>query len=121
MNNDKKLKNIIDALAQHQDNSAVEVLEEIGTNSSSDEVRRLTAKALIERNSHDSLSVLILKKGKGVNDLSTSVAMSTINEILSLKDKTEVIKVLDEAQDSNEDESIKETARSIKALMAFSA
>lgn len=117
---DKILGNIIEALSKHQDNAAVGVLEDVGTNCPNDEIRRLTAKALIDRNTRDSLAVVIQKKGKGINDLNTSVAMSTINELLALKDKSEVIKVLEEVEASVEDESIKETARSVKALMAFS-
>lgn len=117
---DKILSNIIEALSKHQDNAAVGVLEDVGTNCPNDEIRRLTAKALIDRNTRDSLSVVIQKKGKGINDLNTSVAMSTINELLALKDKSEVLKVLEEVEASVEDESIKETARSVKALMAFS-
>lgn len=124
MNNNKKddkiLSNIIEALSKHQDNAAVGVLEDVGTNCPNDEIRRLTAKALIDRNTRDSLTVVIQKKGKGINDLNTSVAMSTINELLALKDKSEVIKVLEEVEANVEDESIKETARSVKALMAFS-
>jgi hypothetical protein len=116
----KILSNIIEALSKHQDSAAVGVLEDVGTNCPNDEIRRLTAKALIDRNTYDSLSVVIHKKGKGINDLNTSVAMSAINELLALKDKSEVIKVLEEAEAKIEDEAIKETARSVKALMAFS-
>lgn len=120
MNDSKKINNIIEALSKHEDTSAVGVLREVGTNCSDDEVRRLTAKALVNRNSRESLSVVILEKGKGVNDLSTNVAMSTINEILSLKNKEEAFKILSEAEENHEDENVKETARSVKALMAFS-
>lgn len=119
MNRDKKLNNIIEALSKHNDPESVSVLEEIGTNCVDDEVRRLTAKALINRNTGDSLNIVISKPGKGINDLSTSVAMSSINELLALKDKTEALKVLNEAEENNENESIKETARSVKALMNF--
>lgn len=119
MNNDRKLNNIIEALSQHENESAVAVLGKIGTNCPDDEVRRLTAKALINRNTNDSLSVVITNSGKGINDLSTNVAMSTINELLSLKDKSRALKVLDEAETTSEDENVKETARSVKALMAF--
>ena len=120
MKNDKKLSNIIEALSRHQDPEAMVVLEEVGTNCPDDEVRRLTAKALIKKNTRDSLSLVIVNKGKGINDLSTNVAMGTINELLSIKDKSEVLKVLSDAEENHSDESIKETARSIKALMAFS-
>lgn len=120
MNNDKKLHNIINALSHHEDESAIAVLGKIGTNCPDDEVRRLTAKALVGRNTEDALSVVITSPGKGINDLSTNVAMSTINEILALKDKENALKVLDEAVEKSEDENVKETARSVKALMVFS-
>jgi len=120
MNKDKELNYIIEALSRHEDNSAVGVLERVGTNCEDDEVRRLTARALIKRNSHESLSVAILEKGKGVNDLSTNVAMGAINEILSLEEKDEALKVLTEAEDEKYEDCIRETARSIRALMAFS-
>ena len=120
MSEDKKLKNVIDTLGQHEDNAAVGVLERIGTNCEDDEVRILTAQALVNRNSFDSLSVVIAKPGKGINDLNTSVAMSTINSILALENKEEVFKVLEVTEKTSEDEKIKETARSVKALMAFS-
>ena len=53
MNNNKKLSNIIDALAHHEDQSSIEVLERVGTNCPDDEVRSLTAKALISKNTRD--------------------------------------------------------------------
>jgi len=120
MKNDRKLNNVIDALAEHEDPSAVEVLNEVGTNCADDEVRRLTAKALIKRNSQDSLSIVICNKGKGVNDLSANVAMSSINELLALKDKSKAMELLSETEESHEDASVRETARSLKALMSFS-
>lgn len=120
MNNEKKLKNIIEALEKHDNNSAVGVLERVGTNSSLDEVRRLTAKALANRNTEDALSVIITNSGKGINDLSTTVAMSTINELLALKDKSKALKILSDTEENHENENVKETARALKALMMFS-
>lgn len=120
MNNSKRLSNVIEALSRHEDESAIKVLERLGTNCSDDEVRRLTAKALIKRNSQESLSVVITEKGKGINDLSTNVAMSAINELLSLEDKSQALAVLSRVEGNDIDESVKETARSVKALMAFS-
>ena len=120
MKSETRLSNIIEALSRHENEAAEEVLERIGTNCDNDEVRRVTAKALVHRNTYNSLAIVINKKGKGVNDLSTSVAMSTINEILSLKDTEQVLKVLAEAEENNSDEIIRETARSVKALIAFS-
>lgn len=46
--------------------------------------------------------------------------MSTINEILSLKDKSEVIKILDDTINMHSDEAVKENARSVKSLLALS-
>lgn len=120
MNNDKKINNIIEALSKHEDNSAIEVLEELGTNCSDDEIRGMTAKALVNRNSEESLAVVIAQSGKGINDLSTNVAMSTINQLLALGNKETALKVLEQTEASNEDERVRETARSVKALMAFS-
>ena len=120
MSNNKNLKKIIEALEKHEDSSAIGVLEEVGTNSSNDEVRRLTAKALVNKNTRDSLAIVISYTGKGINDLNTNVAMSTINEVLCLKDKDEALKMLTETQETHEDENVKETARSVRALMAFS-
>lgn len=120
MNNTKKIQNVIESIARDQSSEAVSVLEEIGTNCSNDEVRRLTAKALINRNTSDALAVVISNSGKGINDLSTNVAMSSINELLSLGDKTEALSVLNNAEETHEDENVRETARSVKALMSFS-
>jgi len=119
MKKEKRLTNILEALSKHEDVSAEEVLERIGTNCADDEVRRMTAKALVNRNTYNSLSIVVTKKGKGINDLNTGVAMSTINEILGLKDSEEVLKVLKDAEENNPDEIVKETARSVKALIAF--
>jgi len=120
MNLDRNLKKIINALRDNKDESAVEVLDRIGTNCSEDEVRRLTAKALVERNTNSSLAIVISEVGKGINDLSTNVAMSTINEILSLKDKERALEILIQTEQNNEDMNVKETARSVKALVEFS-
>ena len=69
---------------------------------------------------HDSLNVVISNKGKGINDMSTVVAMSTINELLSLNDKTEAIKILEDTVENHSDEEVRDNARSVKALMALS-
>ena len=116
----KKLNNIIEALSKHDDPSSIGVLERLGTNCENDNVRRLTAKALISKNAHDSLAVVISEKGKGINDLSTNVAMSAINELLLLKDKAEAVKILTDTQEQHSDEEVRETARSVKALMDLS-
>lgn len=116
-----RVSEIIDSLVINPNPDSVGVLEEIGTNSSIDEVRELTSRALVKRNEQDSLSVVIENRGKGINDLSTVVAMSTINELLSLEDKQVAMGVLENAI-SNEsyEEEIRENARSVKALMALS-
>ncbi len=116
----KNVIEIIDALREHKDNNSIRVLEEIGTNSPDNEVREYTSRALVKKNIHDSLKIVIINKGKGINDMSPSVAMSTINEILALKDKTEVIKILDDTINMHSDETVKENARSVKSLLALS-
>src|SRR5574344_2128541 len=112
-----KLTNIVEALAMHDSPDALEVLERVGTNCAIDDVRRLISRVLVRKNTPESLAIVISKKGKGINDLSTSVAMSTINELLSLEDKTTAIKVLAETQKSAEDDELKDTASSVKTLM----
>ena len=116
----KNVSNIIESLGNHKDPESVQVLEEIGTNSSLDVIREMTSRALVKKNNHESLSVVITNKGKGINDLSTMVAMSTINELLGLKDKTEAIKILADTVEKHSDEEVRDNARSVKALMALS-
>lgn len=119
--NFNRVTDIIDSLTINPNPEAVAVLEEIGTNSSIDEVREMTAKALVKRNEPASLAVVISQKGKGVNDMSTVVAMSTINCLLSLEDKQEAMKVLENTiSDETFEEDVRENARSVKALMALS-
>ena len=119
--NFSKVSNIIESLTINPRPDSVAVLEEIGTNSSIDEVREMTSRALVKRNEHDSLHVVIANRGKGINDMSTIVAMSTINELLSLENKEEAMKVLESTISSEGfDEEVKENARSVKALMALS-
>ena len=115
-----KVEHIIEALCRHKDDSAVEVLSRIGTNCPIDDIREQTAKALVRRNTHDSLSVVIINKGKGINDLNPKVAMSVINEIISLKDKSEAMKILEDTINMDSDENVRETARSVKALIELS-
>ena len=117
----KNVAEIIDALAAHEDNASIGVLEELGTNSPDNEVREYTSRALVRKNVHDSLKVVIINQGKGINDLSPVVAMSTVNEILSLDDKEEVIKILDDTINMHSEKEVQDTARSVKALMSFSS
>jgi len=116
----KNVTNIIEGLGKNPNTESVTILEDIGTNSRVDAIRELTSRALVKRNEHDSLKVVITNKGKGINDMSTVVAMSTINELLSLEDKTEAMKVLEDTVESNSDEEVRDNARSVKALMALS-
>ncbi len=120
-NVNKKIGHIIEALGMHSDPDSIRVLEEMGTNSPDDEIRELTAQTLIQKNTHDSLKVVLISKGKGINDLSARVAMSSINELLSLKDKTEAIKILDDTIKMHSEEDVRNTARSVRALMTFSS
>ena len=119
--NFNRVSDIIDSLTINPSHDAIAVLEEIGTNSSIDDVREMTARALVKRNEPDSLSIVISSRGKGINDMSTVVAMSTINCLLSLEDKQEAMKVLEHTIACDElAEDVKENARSVKALMALS-
>jgi len=116
----KDVTNIIEGLGQNPNTESVTILEDIGTNSKVDAIRELTSRALVKRNEHDSLKIVITNKGKGINDMSTIVAMSTINELLSLQDKTEAMKVLTDTVEMHSDEEVRDNARSVKALMALS-
>lgn len=117
-----KIKNIIKSLGEHKDSeAAIQLLTKMGTNSQDDEIREITAQTLIRKNTHDSLKVMLLSKGKGINDLSARVAMASINELLALKDKKEAIKILDDTIKMHSDEEVRNTARSVRALMTFSA
>lgn len=116
----EKVRKIINALSLHTDLESISVLEEIGTNSSDNEVRELTSQALVKKNIHEALKVVIINNGKGINDLSPVVAMSTINEILNLEDKTEAIKILDDTIQMHSDEEVRENARSVKSLLSLS-
>lgn len=117
---EKDVSNIIEGLRMNQDPRSVELLEDVGTNSKVDAIREMTSRALVKKNNHDALSVIITNKGKGINDMSTVVAMSTINELLSLEDKSEAMKVLEDTVEMHSDEEVRDNARSVKALMALS-
>ena len=119
--NNRHVKNIIEALGRHKDEESIGVLDELGTNCHIDEVREMTSRALIRKNTPRALELMIVNKGKGINDLSARVAMCAINELLALKDKTEAIKILENTIEHNTEKEVQDTARSVKALMAFSA
>ena len=119
--NNRRVRNIIEALGKHNDAESVKVLSELGTNCPIDEIRELTSKALIRKNTHDALEVMIVNKGKGINDMSARVAMTAINELLALKDKQEAIKILEDTINMHSEKEVQDTARSVKALMSFSS
>lgn len=116
----KNVTNIIEGLGMNENSESIAILEDVGTNSKVDAIREMTSRALVKKNVHDSLKVVITNKGKGINDMSTVVAMSTINELLSLNDKSEAIKILEDTVNMHSDEEVRDNARSVKALMALS-
>lgn len=116
----KNVTNIIEGLGKNENPETISILEDVGTNSKVDAIREMTSRALVKKNQHDSLKIVITNKGKGINDMSTVVAMSTINELLSLDDKTEAMKILDDTVQMHSDEEVRDNARSVKALMALS-
>ena len=89
----KNIAEIIDALTAHEDTSSIQVLEELGTNSPDNEIREYTSRALVKKNLHDSLKVVIINQG---------------------------IKILDDTINMHSDEAVKENARSVKSLLALS-
>ena len=116
----KDVTNIIEGLGINENPETISILEDVGTNSKIDAIREMTARALVKKNMHDYLKVVITNKGKGINDMSTVVAMSTINELLSLNDKSEAMKILEDTVNEHSDEEVRDNARSVKALMALS-
>ena len=116
----KNVTNIIEGLGMNENPESITILEDVGTNSKVDAIREMTSRALVKKNVHDSLKIVITNKGKGINDMSTVVAMSTINELLSLNDKSEAIKILEDTANMHSDEEVRDNARSVKALMALS-
>lgn len=116
---DNALK-IIEALGRHQDEESIDVLRDLGTNSSRDDVREHTATALIRKNSDKAYRILIANEGKGINDLSTRVALSTVGKLFQVQDKSELVKVLDETIRENANAEVQTTARSLKALITLS-
>lgn len=116
----KDVSNVIEGLRINEDPRSIALLEEVGTNSQVDEIREMTARALVKKNMPDALNVVITNKGKGINDMSTSVAMSTINELLTLEDKAFAMAILEDTVEHHDDEEVRDNARSIKALMALS-
>ncbi len=116
----KDVTNVIEGLGLNPNPETISILEDVGTNSKVDAIREMTARALVKKNMHDSLKIVITNKGKGINDMSTVVAMSTINELLSLDDKSEAMKILEDTVEMHSDEEVRDNARSVKALMALS-
>ena len=47
--------------------------------------------------------------------------MTAINELLALKEKGRAIEVLEETLNSEAEQEVQDTARSVKALMSFSS
>ncbi len=116
----KNVTNIIEGLRMNSDPETISILEDVGTNSKVDAIREMTSRALVRKNEHDSLRVVITNKGKGINDMSTVAAMRTLNELLSLSDNSEAMKVLTDTVEMHSDEEVRDNARSVKALMALS-
>ena len=114
----KDVTNVIEGLGLNPNPETISILEDVGTTSTLAAIRALTA--LVKKNMHDALKVVITNKGKGINDMSTVVAMSTINELLSLEDKSEAMKILEDTVEMHSDEEVRDNARSVKALMALS-
>lgn len=110
---------LIKALEIHSDTDSIHVLERIGTNNVNDKIREATAIALVNKNTVDSLKVILLKKGKGINDLSPQVVDTTIKHLNKLKDKTQVNKLLDDAIDSETCDKIKERALLVKQMLSI--
>lgn len=113
------VSDIIEALGKHSDESAISVLEEVGTNCSNNDIRKTTAKALIERNSHNSLRVLIINKGKGIHDYNEDVSRSVIDMLKSQSDKSEALRILEDTISFHSDAEVREKAKQVRNEMAL--
>ena len=82
MDNNAKIRNIITALEKHEDAESIRVLLEVGSNCPNDEIRELTAQALIRKNTHESLKDMI------TSVLSFKLKISLITLIETLADKS---------------------------------
>lgn len=111
------VSDIIKALGNHSDEAAIGVLEEVGTNSSSSEVRLMTAEALIKRNTHNSLRVLIINKGKGIHDYDEKISDNIVETLKSRADKLELLKILNDTINFHSDEEVKNKARQVRDEM----
>lgn len=113
----KNIGLIIEALEKNQDEDSVRVLEEVGTNNFMDEIREMTAKALINKNSDCSLKAIINNNGKGINDLSERVRNSTIEALLNLENKEMVLNILNETIEQHCDEQVKNRAIEVRQML----
>lgn len=112
-----KVEDIIQALGEHEDSTAVSVLEEIGTNSSDEYVRKLTAEALAKRNSHESLRIILINSGKGIHDLNNTVSDAVVSTLKSLEDKEEALRILEDTISLHSDEMVKRRAKEVKEIL----
>jgi len=111
------VSDIIAALGKHSDEAAIGVLEKVGTNCSDNEVRKMTAKALIQRNTHDSLKVLIINKGKGIHDYNEDVSKSVVGMLKAQKDKSETLKILEDTIEFHSDNEVKEKSEEVRNII----
>lgn len=118
--NMNEIECIIEALGKHSDNSAISVLEEIGTNSTDELIRELTVKALVSKNTHDSLKVVLISNGKGIHDLNDQVSESAISSLMALPDKTEAIRILEDTVNMHSDEIVRTRANQVKTILSGS-
>lgn len=108
------VSDIIDALGKHSDESAIGVLEEVGTNSSNNEIRKMTAKALIERNTHNALRVLLINKGKGIHDYNEDVSSSVVEMLKNIEDNAETLRILEDTINFHSDEEVRAKSRFVR-------
>jgi hypothetical protein len=114
----REISQIIETLGRHADESAVRVLEDVGTNCPDEFVRQVTAKALVNRNSEDSLRIILTREGKGLYDMNPSVVEAVVDSLRNLSDKSEAIKLLDDASINGPNDFVRSKAYEVKQLIA---
>ena len=55
----RNVTNIIEGLERNQNPETISILEDVGTNSKIDAIREMTSRALVKKNMHDSLNVVL--------------------------------------------------------------
>ncbi len=113
----REISQIIETLGRHADETAVRVLEDVGTNCPDDFVRQVTARALVNRNNEDSLRIILTREGKGLYDMNPGVVEAVVDSLRNLSDKSEAIRLLDDTSVNGPNDYVRAKAYEVKQLI----